>query len=125
MHLRPNHANSHDIRKGDAAQASSATMCLPPVPSIAAHGEWSLGRFWASTGILHCANDVNEKLPSSFCSEMDKFLKSFRKETANAKKSGLVDEQEADPISFTLFHQLLVCGVDRRTFFMWVFAFLQ
>jgi hypothetical protein len=35
--------NSHGIRKGAATTASSATTCPPPVSSIAARGEWSLG----------------------------------------------------------------------------------
>jgi hypothetical protein len=38
------HANTHGIRKGSGTKASSGTTCPPPVSSIAARGEWSLGR---------------------------------------------------------------------------------
>lgn len=42
--IRANHANAHGIRKGSATSASSGTTCPPPVSSIAARGEWSLGK---------------------------------------------------------------------------------
>ena len=42
--IRVDHANTHGVRKGSATRASSGTTCPPPVSSIAAQGEWSLGR---------------------------------------------------------------------------------
>jgi hypothetical protein len=38
------HANSHGIRKGSATKVTSGTTLPPPTSSIAAQGEWSLGR---------------------------------------------------------------------------------
>ena len=42
-------------------------------------------------------------LTSSYYSEMDSFLASFKKETADARSHGNVDEKKADPISSSLF----------------------
>jgi hypothetical protein len=42
-------------------------------------------------------------MSSSYNSEMDSFLASFKKETADALSHGNVDETKADPISFSLF----------------------
>jgi len=43
IYICPDHANLHGIRKGSGTHASSGTTVPPPVSSIAAHGEWSLG----------------------------------------------------------------------------------
>ena len=56
---------------------------------------------------------------------MEKFLHSFKKETRKAKKDGLLDEQEADPIPYTLFRQLLQWSLDGSNIFLWVFTILQ
>jgi len=44
IYIHPDHANSHGIRKGSSTHASSGTTAPPPVSSIAARGEWTLGR---------------------------------------------------------------------------------
>jgi len=44
IYIRPDHANSHGIRKGSGTHASSGTTAPPPVSSIAARGEWTLGK---------------------------------------------------------------------------------
>jgi hypothetical protein len=44
QYIRVDHANTHGVRKGSATNASSGTTCPPPVSSVAARGEWSLGR---------------------------------------------------------------------------------
>ena len=49
--------------------------------------------------ILWGSGQAKCPLPSLFYDEMDKFLKSFKKETKKAAKDGLLDENEADPIS--------------------------
>ena len=42
LHIRPNHANGHGIRKGSEMEVTSGTICPPP-PSLVAHRrEWSL-----------------------------------------------------------------------------------
>ena len=49
-YIRPDHADSHGLRKGAATSASSGTTCPPPVSSLAARGEWCLsvvlGIYW-------------------------------------------------------------------------------
>ena len=42
--IRPDHANSHGTRKGAGVEATSGTTCPPPIPSVAARGEWSMGK---------------------------------------------------------------------------------
>jgi hypothetical protein len=43
-YIRSDHANSHGIQKGSATKVTSGTTLPPPTSSIAARGEWSLGR---------------------------------------------------------------------------------
>ena len=43
-YIRSDHANSHGLRKGSATSVASGTTLPPPTSSIAARGEWSLGR---------------------------------------------------------------------------------
>jgi hypothetical protein len=43
-------------------------------------------------------------LPTSLYTEIDTFLSSVKKEHIRAKKNGNLDEQEADPISWNLYH---------------------
>jgi hypothetical protein len=42
--IRSDHANSHGIRKGSATKVTSGTTLPLPTSSIAARGEWSLGK---------------------------------------------------------------------------------
>jgi hypothetical protein len=53
--------------------------------------------------ILWGSQEASQLLPKDYYFEMDKFLQSYRKETVDAKKEGKLDEQEADPISWSLF----------------------
>jgi len=41
-YIRPDHADSHGLRKGAATASSSGTTCPPPVSSLAARGEWCI-----------------------------------------------------------------------------------
>lgn len=43
-YMRPNHANTHSIRKGSGTYSQSGTTCPPPATATAGRGEWSLGR---------------------------------------------------------------------------------
>ena len=45
----------------------------------------------------------NRRLSTQFYAEMDKFMACYKKEFADQKKNGNVDEREADAISSTLF----------------------
>jgi hypothetical protein len=53
--------------------------------------------------ILFGARTAKKSLPSSYHSEMEMFLTSFKKEEANAKAQGNVDKRSVDPINFLLF----------------------
>lgn len=75
--------------------------------------------------ILFGARTVKKSLPSSFYSEMESFLGSFKKEEANAKSLGNVDERSADPISFTLYEQILTWALNSGNIFVWVWTILQ
>ena len=75
--------------------------------------------------ILFGAKTVKENLPSAFYTEIDSFLASYRKELADAKSQGNVDEKSADPISFSLFRQILSWAIDDGNVFVWTWTILQ
>jgi hypothetical protein len=75
--------------------------------------------------ILFGARTVKEILSSSYYSEMDSFLTSFKKETADARSHGNMDEKSADPISFSLFRLILTWAIERGNIFVWVWTILQ
>jgi hypothetical protein len=75
--------------------------------------------------ILWGAKTSGQRLPLSCCEEMEKFLVAFKKETTVAKKDGMLDEQEADPITWTLFRKMLQWALDSRNMFLWVFSVPQ
>ena len=75
--------------------------------------------------VLFCARTVKQVLSSSYYSEMDSFLASFKKETADARSHGNVDEKKADPISFSLFRLILTWANERGNIFVWVWTILQ
>jgi hypothetical protein len=53
--------------------------------------------------ILWGAKASQQCLPLSCYEAMEKFLVAFKKEMMLAKKDGMMDEQEANPISWMLF----------------------
>jgi hypothetical protein len=71
------------------------------------------------------AKTSQQRLPLSYYEAMDKFLAAFKKETTLAKKDGMLDEQEADPILWTLFQNILQWALDRKNIYLWVFSILQ
>ena len=75
--------------------------------------------------ILWGPSEAKQPLPSSFYNDIDKFLKLFIKETKKAAKDGLLDENEADPISWTLFNFILQWALDKGSILIWVFSVLQ
>jgi hypothetical protein len=75
--------------------------------------------------ILWGAKTSQQRLPLSYYEAMEKFLVAFKKETTLAKKDGMLDEQEADPISWTLFRKILQWALDRKNIYLWVFSILQ
>ena len=64
-------------------------------------------------------------LSTSYYSEMDSFLASIRKEIADARSRGNVDEKSADPISFSLFRLILTWAIEQGNIFVWVWTILQ
>jgi hypothetical protein len=75
--------------------------------------------------ILFGAKTVKQILSSTYYSEMDSFLNSFKKETADARSHGNTDEKSADPISFSLFRMILTWAIERGNVFVWVWTILQ
>ena len=76
--------------------------------------------------ILFGTRTVKKTLSSSYYTEMDSFLLSFKKETAaDARSKGNVDEKSADPISYSLFHLILTWAIDQGNIFLWVWTSLQ
>lgn len=65
---------------------------------------------------------ANERLSPMYFIEMEKYLKSYRKEFAKAKSNGLVEERDADPISSGLFRLICQWAVDGSNVFVWVFG---
>jgi hypothetical protein len=49
----------------------------------------------------------------------------FKKETTLSKKDGMLDEQEANPILWTLFQKILQWALDRKNIYLWVFSIPQ
>jgi hypothetical protein len=72
--------------------------------------------------ILFGARTVGETLSTSYFSEMDSFLASIRKEIADARSRGNVDEKSADPISFYLFRLILTWAIERGNILVWVWT---
>jgi hypothetical protein len=75
--------------------------------------------------ILYGAKQASQLLPRGYYDEIERFLSSFRKETVEAKKEGKLDEQEADPISWSLFNLLLDWALDTSNIFIWTYSLLQ
>ena len=57
--------------------------------------------------ILWGSGQAKSPLPYSFYDKIERFLESFKKERKQAAKEGIIDDKEADPISWTLFKLLL------------------
>jgi hypothetical protein len=64
-------------------------------------------------------------LPRAYYDDIEKFLTSYRKETVGAKKEGKLDEQEADPISWSPFKLILSWALDTSNIFVWTYSILQ
>ena len=75
--------------------------------------------------ILFGARTVKKALSSNYYTEMDSFLLSFKKENADARSKGNVDEKSADPITYSLFRTILTWAVEQKNIFLWVWTILQ
>ena len=68
------------------------------------------------------AKRAGQALPSSFYAQMESFILSYKKEHQQAQKEGRTDEQEADPITSTLFRMICFWAVKEGNVFVWVFS---
>jgi hypothetical protein len=68
--------------------------------------------------ILWGSQQAKQLLPRAYYDEIEKFLTSYRKETVDAKKEGKLDEQEADPITWSLFKLILSWALDTSNVFV-------
>jgi hypothetical protein len=75
--------------------------------------------------ILWGSQQAKQLLPRAYYDDIEKFLTSYRKETVDAKKEGKLDEQEADPISWSLFKLILSWALDKSNIFVWTYSILQ
>lgn len=64
-------------------------------------------------------------LSTSFYTELDKYMASYKKDYTTEKKKGNVDENEADAISSPLFQLLMKWAVLEGNVFVWCFALLM
>ena len=68
---------------------------------------------------------ANQRLSTNFYSKLDTFLAAYKREYADQKKEGNVDEREADAISSTLLTMLMKWAVLEGNVFVWAFALLM
>ena len=68
---------------------------------------------------------TSQRLSTNFYTEMENFLKSYKKDYTAEKKKGNVDEKEADAISSPLFQLLMKWAVDEGNIFVWCLAMLM
>jgi hypothetical protein len=75
--------------------------------------------------ILWGSQQAKQLLPRAYYGDIKRFLTSYRKQTVDAKKEGKLDEQEADPISWSLFKLILSWALDTSNIFVWTYSILQ
>lgn len=68
------------------------------------------------------AKRAGQALPSSYYAQIESFILSYKKEHQQAQKEGRTDEQEADPITSTLFRMICFWAVEEGNIFVWVFS---
>ena len=67
--------------------------------------------------IVWAAKTAGEKLPENFFVEMDKWKASYKKECAQAKADGRVEENDAEPIGATLFEMMMCWAIAENNIF--------
>ena len=68
------------------------------------------------------AKRAGQSLPSSYYTQIESFILSYKKEHQQAQKEGRTDDQEADPITSTLFRMICFWAVEEGNIFVWVFS---
>ncbi len=64
---------------------------------------------------------AEQALPSNYYMKMEGFILSYRKEHKQVQKEGCTDEQEADPITSTLFRLICTWAIEEGNIFVWAF----
>jgi hypothetical protein len=75
--------------------------------------------------ILWGASMSEERLPTTFYEDIERYLKGYKKELVKARKDGNLDERAADPISFALYYLLLTWSVESNNIFLWFWTLAQ
>ena len=65
---------------------------------------------------------AHQPLPSNYYREMHVYVQAYKKEHKNAQKNGRTDEQEADPVTATLFGLICQWAIEAGNVFVWVFS---
>ena len=86
------------------------------------NGKWCSSRSQLrkyDDAILCSTKISHQRLPLSYYYEqMEKLLAAAKKETTVAKRDGMLDEQEANPITWTLFAKILQWTLDRKNIYL-------
>jgi hypothetical protein len=71
------------------------------------------------------AEMAGERLSSKCIEEMDKFVRSYRKQHTDAKKKGEIDDNSADPIPLPLFKLICLWALQENNMFVWFWTIAQ
>ena len=75
--------------------------------------------------ILWAASMAEERLPTTFYEEIEKFLKGYKKELVKAWRDSNTDEQAADPISLAIPSILLTWSAKSNNICVWFWTLAQ
>ena len=75
--------------------------------------------------ILYCSKLAKQDLPRNYLTQMKQYIQVMKKEKANAKGQGEVEEQDADEIPFALFESLCEWSIKSGNIMVWAFTTLQ
>ncbi|KAI2498280.1 hypothetical protein MHU86_16207 [Fragilaria crotonensis] len=119
------HKNTHDLRyEGLNVQIFKAFLTTKKIKDNGNTSSFEQIRKY-NDAVLWGAECSKEQLPTSYYTEMEKWMMSYRKEAATAKKDGRIDECEADPVSFSLFRMWMTWALELKNPFVWTFGLLQ
>ena len=75
--------------------------------------------------VIWGSKTLKTPLPMAFYQETDSFLQGYKKLTVKKKKDGQIAEEEADPITHTLFKLLLHWVIKKNNIFVWFWSIVQ
>ena len=75
--------------------------------------------------ILWGSRIAKQPLPSSFYREIEQYLRGYKIFLKDARKTGLVDEESADPISMSLYYLILNWSMTSNNIFAWFWSLTQ